>query len=71
MELKSMGELIGNTIGSEVNPGLLSCRVLGGIPLSKFKGGRSAGGLEGWMRAARAFDRSDTAAQFGNWQCHT
>ena len=47
MELKSMDKLTGNTIGSEVNLGLLSCRVPGGIPLSKFKGGRSAGGLEG------------------------
>lgn len=64
-----MGELIGNTIGSEVDLGLLGC--VPGIPLSKFKGGRSAGGLEGWIRATRAFDRSDTAAQFGNWQCHT
>ena len=25
--------------------------VLDGSPLSKFKGGRAAGGLEGWMRA--------------------
>ena len=37
-----MGELIGNTIGSEVDLGLLGC--VPGIPLSKFKGGRSAGG---------------------------
>lgn len=32
---------------------------LDGSPLSKFKGGRAAGGLEGWMRASWACGRSD------------
>ena len=39
MELKSMGELIGNTIGSEVDPGLLNCRVPGGIPCPSLRVG--------------------------------
>ena len=37
--------------------------------MSKFKGGRAAGGLKGWMRASWACGRSDiltVIARFGN-----